>query len=704
MLENSVHLPPLREELKLEALAPVDGEQKRWRLYDPIRHQFYVLGEADVTLMTLWKLGTVGRLKCALNNMSLKYDEQQLNGLLEFFTVNELLAFSAPVDLQGLHHKFIQSETMSFGLLLAKIRNIKLPLFFVAPILALIEPILNVASRKLFWLIWLFLTLFGVYFSLRQWDDFIHTASGFYSLSGAFSFALTLVVLKFFHELGHAYFARKYGCQVGRLGIATFFMMPMLYTEMDDVTRLQNKQQKMMVAAGGIFVELLIAGLATFVWAVTSEGVLRELAFVVATTCWLTSVLLNLNPFAKYDGYYLLSDYLGIENLQSKSLALAGRYLDKCVLGTPINSSEQGHRVGWMVAFGIGTWAYQVLIITLISAFFYLFFFPALGLVWLITMMGMFVVTPMVKRLASWKTQMKDVSPMRKLTLWFLLLVLLGLIFVPMNPSLKVAGISRNKQLEVIYAPTNSQIAQWHVTPNSVVKAGQLLVTFTAPELLRDLDTTKVMLALSKQQLDSIAGDPNQRAFTQVLQQEYQELQTQMQGLERQIERLTWRASFAGRLVDVPEQIGDQQWVSPDQQLGRIVAEHEFDGLAYISEKALKRIKPSAGQAYFYPNDASWPMQKVQIVDFSNSAVTSITPDVLSSEYGGPIASQESDNGKIVPEQALHSVRFLINDYQHTLASSIQLQGHLVIKAEAISLASMIGTNVWQLVLTELRR
>ena len=72
----------------------------------------------------------------------------------------------------------------------------------------------------------------------------------------------------------------------------------------------------MTINFAGISTELHLALVATFLWGIAEPGMLKSIAFFVATTGWISSLLINISPFMRFDGYYVFADYLKIENLQ----------------------------------------------------------------------------------------------------------------------------------------------------------------------------------------------------------------------------------------------------------------------------------------------------------------------------------------------------------------------------------------------------
>jgi len=102
-------------------------------------------------------------------------------------------------------------------------------------------------------------------------------------------------------------------------------MFPVLYTDTTDAWRLTDKRKRLLIDSGGIIVELTIAAIAIFLWSFLPDGPARSAAFFAATTSWVLSLMVNLNPCMRFDGYYLLGDLFGIQNMQARGFEL-GRW------------------------------------------------------------------------------------------------------------------------------------------------------------------------------------------------------------------------------------------------------------------------------------------------------------------------------------------------------------------------------------------
>ena len=63
---------------------------------------------------------------------------------------------------------------------------------------------------------------------MRQWESFANTFLYFFSPQGLTAYVLGLIAIKVLHEMGHAYTAVRYGCQVQTMGIGFLIMVPVL--------------------------------------------------------------------------------------------------------------------------------------------------------------------------------------------------------------------------------------------------------------------------------------------------------------------------------------------------------------------------------------------------------------------------------------------------------------------------------------------
>ena len=101
--------------------------------------------------------------------------------------------------------------------------------------------------------------------------------------------------------------------------------------------------------------------LSTFIWAILPDGTMKSIAFFIATTGWIASLAINISPFMKFDGYYVLSDWLKADNLQPRSFALAKWKLRKFLFDFQDAPPEllENSRINIFIIYAWFTWLYR---------------------------------------------------------------------------------------------------------------------------------------------------------------------------------------------------------------------------------------------------------------------------------------------------------------------------------------------------------
>lgn len=125
-----------------------------------------------------------------------------------------------------------------------------------------------------------------------------------------------MVVSSLFHELGHASACKHFGIRHGGIGFGLYLNFPVLYTDVTEVWRLRRANRCIVNLAGVYFqMYILLALLALFY--VTGSDTVRYMILTLNL-----GFIMTLNPFFKFDGYWIASDVLGIPNLRNRSKEL----------------------------------------------------------------------------------------------------------------------------------------------------------------------------------------------------------------------------------------------------------------------------------------------------------------------------------------------------------------------------------------------
>jgi len=128
------------------------------------------------------------------------------------------------------------------------------------------------------------------------------------------------------HEFAHGLTCKWFGGDVHEMGFMLMYFQPAFYCDVSDAWLFPEKRKRLWVGFAGPYFELTIWALAAMIWRWTdAESWLHDLALIVAGGVGIKT-LFNFNPLLKFDGYYLLSDYIEVPNLRRRSFAYIGTW------------------------------------------------------------------------------------------------------------------------------------------------------------------------------------------------------------------------------------------------------------------------------------------------------------------------------------------------------------------------------------------
>ncbi len=247
----------------------------------------------------------------------------------------------------------------------------------------------RILNRLLPWFGWLFTTwclmivsmigLMAITLVLVNYQEFkgkLPTFQSFFAANNWIWLGATMAAVKIVHEFGHGLSCKKFGGECHEMGFMMLVFTPCLYCNVSDSWMLPNKWQRVFIGAAGMYVELILASIATFLWWFSEDGMFRFLCLSVMFICSVSTVVFNGNPLLRFDGYYITMDTLEIPNLRQKSSEILKRWFQKNCLGlelqdNPFLPTRNKALFGiftiasfiyrWVVAFGIIMFLNQVL-------------------------------------------------------------------------------------------------------------------------------------------------------------------------------------------------------------------------------------------------------------------------------------------------------------------------------------------------------
>jgi len=164
-----------------------------------------------------------------------------------------------------------------------------------------------------------------------------------------------------FHEFGHLSACQYFGCPHGEIRLGIYLLFPVFYANVTPAWRLERKA-RVVVDLGGMYFQLILTTPA-FLLFLLSEDPVWLLLFLELDAM----ILLCLNPFLRFDGYWLCSDLLGVPNLRSRSQSLMkilyGRLTRKAIVPqAPLLELRPAARIG-VILYGVGTYLFGSLVL-----------------------------------------------------------------------------------------------------------------------------------------------------------------------------------------------------------------------------------------------------------------------------------------------------------------------------------------------------
>ncbi|WP_324751966.1 biotin/lipoyl-binding protein [Roseovarius sp. Pro17] len=643
---DDVALPPLREDLSISPGAPLLNGAPSWVIYDPIRHRFFQVGQRTIEMISSWSSGTVARLHSELKaKRALQVGEQEVRAVREFLKTSDLLAERGPGVAKSFARRAEAQRSSPIKWALHRYIFFRMPLLRPNAFLIATWPLVRPLFSRGFAALTAMVLVLALYLASRQFSDLQAHFQGAFSLTGAMTYAIALIFVKILHELGHAYQAVARGLRVPVMGVAFIVMFPLLYTDTTDAWRLRKRRDRVMVDLGGIMVELTLAIYATLLWCFLPDGPARNAAFAVATVSWVFSLLVNLNPLMRFDGYYLLADSLGVHNLQPRSFMMGRWALRELLFGigaAPPEKLSRPMRI-FMVAYSYATWIYRFFLFLSIALIVYALTFKALGIILFLAEIMFFIATPVLREIKVW-------IDMRERILWslrswctFVVVTLLGaLAVIPMSGRIQVPAVLDEARQQAIYSSIDGRLKEVFVTDGQAVRSGDLLFSFEDPELPMTILQAQQRIALNEARLRAGAGDAVERASRVIIERQIEQEREAMSALKDRQSELQVRAPLDGILRDLIPDREPGTWFGRKRFLGRIVNPGGFIVRGFIREGDLMRIDHERAGKFIADElrIPKFPLQDISVADFS---VTRLPDGYLSALNGGEIPVLDGD-------------------------------------------------------------
>ena len=362
------------------------------------------------------------------------------------------------------------------------------------------DSLLETMTRYLGWLVsfggamlWIIVVVAGFFQLMKHWDAFVLNRVNSFSADDLLWIAVAWLALKLLHESAHGIACKRFGGQVHSCGMLLLLLIPLPYVDVTSSWRFINKWHRILVAAAGMMVEVFVAAIACVVWVSAEPGPLKYHAGNIIITATLHTLIFNANPLMKFDGYYMLSDFLEIPNLATRGRSYLKSVFKWLYFGNkPKPITDVGIRGVIVKAYGFlaMAWFFSISLGLSLAAS---SMFEGFGLLIAVVGMILWFGIPVIKFAKFVLLGSKTEEPNR---IWFaaamsITCVLIGaFLFACPSPSVVSAPIVIDfEELSIVRAEAAGFAQTIHVVDGQKVEAGQLLITMENRDLKTELES-----------------------------------------------------------------------------------------------------------------------------------------------------------------------------------------------------------------------
>ena len=456
----------------------------------------------------------------------------------------------------------------------------------------------------------LFIFLVAIYLLAGDWTRVQQDTSALYSFAGKSAydiwiFWILLLGLGGIHEFGHGLTCKHFGGEVHQMGFLLIYFTPAFFTDTTDILLFKTGAPRQWVIFAGIWVELVICGLAALVWHFTAPGSLpNDFFYKMMLLSGIQGALLNLNPLIKADGYYALSQFLKIDNLREESFGYLRAWVQKYIFRHDIDlppSSKRQRRVFFLFGISAVIYSSSLLILMLLFVKNVLVsqmgdewgYLATLGVIYFFARNGIRKVLPAARawirdkrgKYMAWKmTRTQQVG-----ALGLILLFLLP----PFSSKVTTDLVLEPGKDARVRAVVDGRIQKVFVHEGDEVKAGQMLAVLENPEISADLQSLTQQLSLAS---SNLRNNQDRSDFSQAAQvvRDRARLQQKLSVAQKRVQDLEIRAPMDGVVVtaNVGQEAG--RYLSAGDEFARVVDRSTMKARILVQDRELPDVQPGA--------------------------------------------------------------------------------------------------------------
>ena len=588
--------------------------------------------------------------------------EEVIQLLSQLYHAN-LLHYDLPADSEKLFDRYKERRQSVRRATMRSIMFFRIPLFDPNALLKLLQPFIRLVISPFGALVWAAAIVSAIAVAVGRFPELRVQTEGILSLSNLPLLYLAFILIKTLHEFGHAVAVRRFGGSVHTMGIMFLIFNPLPYTDTTAAWSFRSKWQRAMVSLAGMTTELFVAALAVFVWAGTGAGTLHALAYNVMIVASVSTIVFNINPLMRFDGYYILSDLLDIPNLHTRSSQHLRHLVERYAFG--FKKSESPTRslseAGWLTVFGITSGLYRVIVFTTILLI-VADRFLLLGIIMAAVCAVAWVLTPILRLIHYLATSPRLTRARLRSVIVCVAAtgaVVSLLAVVPFPNGFKAPGVLQATRHQIVVSKVPGYVEEVLIKSETRVRKGDMLVRLANRDLGYQLEGIEAHLREANLlQTKALAGNP---ADLQAIESAIASVQQQIDRLREQQSNLLVSAECDGIWVasDMNELKG--RWIQRGTQVGRIIDDSSFYFASVISEQDASAVFSGAirGSDVRLANnpDRTMPVTGMTRIPLEQTRLPS---PALGFQGGGSLATTVGDGDGLMASQPFYELRLMV--------------------------------------------
>jgi putative peptide zinc metalloprotease protein len=451
---------------------------------------------------------------------------------------------------------------------------------------------LSLLSRLIFslsgFLLWLTVILAGLLAVFSRYDDLFRSFEGFLSVENLSWLYVCWAVIKFVHEMSHALCCRYFGGEVHTMGIMLLVFVPIPYMDASSAWQIRERGKRALIGAAGMLAEFFMAAVAALLWAFTDAGAVHNIAFNIMFIASVSTLVFNINPLLRLDGYYILSDLVDVPNLHQSAFRCLKKLFSRFILGVDCSLSEFSRRgLCLLPIFAISSGIYRLMVFSLIL-FVLSDKFLGLGLV-LAVLALIFWLFPLLYKVISFFAfdPFTARHRVRSLSVFFLVSgMLFALLFhLPFPAGFSAQGQVKGADENAILTESSGFVQKIHVQSGDFVRQGDIILSLKNADLL--FETQLLTAEIREQELRLSMLVTENQGFRPGLRTGLFALQERLLELKKQLSALQLRASQDGIIFFPDSRKISGGWLPKGTAVARIFRAQEYEFQAVVPQEEM---------------------------------------------------------------------------------------------------------------------